>query len=225
LIGLFQDTLTGNPITFKTTEENLCLEVYNDVTLNGAYDSFTNLWAYNTKGFWSAVAISLDPTWGGKWTAFSGSTYQALTLATGIDSTLTLLQIQFAESNPPTTIWPLVYRWSSYDDGNPTAYNPVAITIENGILAAQFSGNSDVFTAWSSNGQWSHFTQGYFRANVFNLKPDFDSKWVYSPTIGTLFSIPHGLDIAPQVVQVFFFTGWGKSDLSCDLELSTRSKS
>ena len=193
---------TNNFLSLQASEQTVDISSTGGHDIAGNFDSTTQQWRTSTTGYWSVAAMNRRADVGSNWTMVSTSnTDREVILAQGFSvNNITLVQVQFAESVDPTVAYPLVWRWGDQHTGNT---NPVSITMTNSELTLQMR-PGNVFARWDDHNGWASFSSGYFRANLFSIKPDFDSGWRASPapTSPVLFSMAHSLDTVPQIVQV-----------------------
>jgi hypothetical protein len=199
---------SGNFRGIELSYTAISLSIYGSDLLFGGYDGAANEWTEYKSGFWSAIVLKQPPKWGGNWIYKSSNVQEAVTLLSNVDlNSVTLIQLQFATASNPTIAYPLIWR-AATSNGPSGCHNPVSIRMEYGQVTAQFAGGNPVFATYNNdNGTWQwtdYKTEGYFRANIFDIPADYNSGWIPAITTRNKQAIFHGLGCIPELVQVFF---------------------
>jgi hypothetical protein len=214
---------TNNFYSLAIDEQTVRVITTGDHNLAGNFDASTNKWQSSNVGYWSVASLSRVPDHGGNWINVSEG-QQAVALASAVDpDNVTLVQVQFAENTEPIVAYPLVWRWADQRQG---LENPRSISIEGGQVMAQFVGGTSVFTTYDLGvNNWLQFSSGYFRTTVFTMKADFNSGWVVSPPAGAaaVVTAPHGLNIVPEIVQVYLALRCGRYTIHLFFPSSSQS--
>jgi hypothetical protein len=110
---------------------------------------------------------------------------------------VTLVQVQFARTPDPNTVYPFTFRFA---DRSQPPFGPATISIESGTLSLQMYPGAYTYGSYdAAPPRWTMFNDGYYRASVYVTKPDFD-RWLEA--VGRLdrglITFQHHFNSAPQ---------------------------